>query len=87
MAYKLKTSNIMSIINKVDRSIIISWQETADEIMKVLFLKDNEIVRAINSMGNKLPTNEIECYIVRRNKRIHKNKKTKESSGSRQNQG
>jgi len=44
VANKLKTGTIMSTIKKADRSITTDWQETADEIIKGLFLEDNEAV-------------------------------------------
>jgi hypothetical protein len=40
VANKLKTENIMSTIKKADRSMTAGWQETANEIIKYLFLKD-----------------------------------------------
>ncbi|KAH0947452.1 hypothetical protein HN011_006429 [Eciton burchellii] len=43
VANKLKTGNIMFIIKKTDGSMTAGWQETANEIIKCLFLKDEAL--------------------------------------------
>jgi hypothetical protein len=43
----------MSTIKKADGSITAGWQETAKEIIKCLFLKDDEALE-----GNRLSTKE-----------------------------
>jgi hypothetical protein len=54
VANKLKTGNIMSTIKKADGSMpTAGWQETANEIMKCLFLKDDEALE-----GDRLSTEE-----------------------------
>jgi len=53
VANKLKTGNIMSTIRKADGTMTIDWQETADEIIKDLFLEDNEAVVATVYNGRK----------------------------------
>jgi hypothetical protein len=45
VANKLKTGNIMSTIKKADESMTEGWQETADEIIKCLFLKDDKALK------------------------------------------
>jgi hypothetical protein len=53
VANELKTGNIMSSIKKADGSMTAGWQETADEIIKSLFLKDDEA-----SVDDRLPIEE-----------------------------
>jgi len=53
VANKLKTGNIMSIIKKADGSMSTGLQETAKEIIKCLFLKDDEALE-----GDRLFTEE-----------------------------
>jgi hypothetical protein len=53
VANKLKTGNIMSTIKKADGSMTEGWQETANEIIKCLFLKDDEALK-----GDRLSTEE-----------------------------
>jgi hypothetical protein len=52
VANKLKTGNIISI-KKADGSITAGWQEIANEIIKCLFLKDDEALE-----GDRLSTEE-----------------------------
>ncbi|KAH0951452.1 hypothetical protein HN011_011264 [Eciton burchellii] len=52
VANKLKTGNIISI-KKADGSMTAGWQEIANEIIKCLFLKDDEALE-----GDRLSTEE-----------------------------
>jgi len=67
MANKLKIDNIMSTVKKADRCMTIRWQEIANEIIKGIFLKDNEMVVCDNYVliaeESAIRLNEIEGYI------------------------
>jgi len=63
VANKLKTGNIMSIIKKVDGIITTDWHETANEIIKGLFLEDNEMIVGDRLSITKESAVEIKRYI------------------------
>jgi len=66
VADKLKTGNFMFTVKKANGSMTNNWQETADEIMNGLFLKEDEAM-----IGDRPTTvgavelNEIKEYIKR----------------------
>jgi hypothetical protein len=66
VANKLKTGNIMFIIKKTDGSMTAGWQETANEIIKCLFLKDDEALeedRLSTEEEDVVEVSEIKEYI------------------------
>jgi len=79
VANKLKTGNIMFSIKKANETMTTDWQETADEIIKGLFLKDNEAV-----VGDRLLSGR-KCIEIQ-DKETHRFIKTKENPGPRRNQ-
>jgi len=76
----------MSTIKKADGIMTTDWQETANEIIKGLFLEDNEVV-----VDDTLPITEESVVKIHEIKRSIDSLnqtfiKTKQSCGSRRNQ-
>jgi hypothetical protein len=63
---KLKTGNIMTTIKKADGSMTAGWQETANKMIKCLFLKDDEALesgRLCTEEEDVVEVSEIREYI------------------------
>jgi hypothetical protein len=65
IANKQKTSNIISPIKKADGFTIVSWQETADESIKNLFLEDLEDEAIVADRMPIEEENAIEVYEIK----------------------
>jgi len=69
---KLRTGNIMSTVKKTHGSIV--WQEIVDEIIKSIFLEDNEVI-----MRDRLPISEKSAVELDKMKRYIKTLKQNKS--------